>query len=612
MTAKRRRHSHAAMRSGEAYLPHVETGTHIMRPFDPSRPATPVHLLQARALQHPDKVLFRFLKHGESESRSVTFGELDRLARSIGVLLQADGLTGQRVLLVYPPSCLEFIAAFFGCLYAGAVGVPVYPPRPREDASLFRTIAADAQATVALTATLVYPIMAKRASRSGIRWLTTDSLSEDLAAEWRDLDPTADALAFLQYTSGSTSTPKGVMVSHGNLMGNLRMMQQAMDIRSDYVGVSWLPQYHDMGLIGGVFQPVYTGFECVLMSPLDFLQRPMRWPEALSRYRANATFGPNFAYDLVVRKSTPEQRAALDLSTWRTALNGAEPIRSETMARFSEAFRPAGFRREAFFPAYGLAEATLFVTGADPDGLLRECTVDGEALRENRIVPAQATDPNCRTLVSSGRGPAVQRILIVDPETLTLCTGGQVGEIWLSGPHITHGYWNQPEATVATFGAVLPMTGDGPFMRTGDLGFLQDGELFVTGRLKDLLIVNGRNHYPQDLELTIESSHPAICPGCSAAFALECAGGEVVAIVAEVDGRGQDVDLVTIAEAIRSAVATHHELALHSVQLVRARSVPKTSSGKIRRHACRIGFTEQTFPALYTHTWTSVSEQDAA
>ncbi len=558
-------------------------------------PSTLVGLLRWKALHHPDQRIYTFLVDGETEKVHLTYGELDRQAQAIGVLLQNLGATGERALLLYPPG-LEYIAGFFGCLYAGVVAVPAYPPDP---ARLSRTLprlqamVVDARATLALTTA---PILAmaqlvfeQAPDLGALQWLVTDNLGSGVEGGWQETAMTGDSLAFLQYTSGSTRTPRGVMLSHSNLLHNSRLISHAFGITPESVGVLWLPPYHDMGLIGGILQPVYSGIHCVLMSPLSFLQRPFRWLQAISRYEATISGGPNFAYDLCVRKITPEQRATLDFGRWRVAFNGSEPVRRETMERFVATFEPCGFRPEVFYPCYGLAEATLIVSGGLKDTPPVFHTVQKPALERNQVVEVAEEDESALTLVGCGRSLMDQEIVIVHPESRTETPPDQIGEIWLSGASVAQGYWDRAEETEQTFRARLADTGAGPFLRTGDLGFLKDGELFVTGRLKDLLIIRGRNHYPQDIELTVERSHPAARPGCGAAFSVDVAGEERLVVVQEVyTDRQWDADEVI--GAIRQAVAEVHEVQVYTVVLIQPRSIPKTSSGKIQRHACKAGF----------------------
>lgn len=575
--------------------------------------STLVELLRWRALHQSAQRAYTFLVDGEAEEVSLTYGELDHQARVIGAQLQRLGAAGERALLLYPPG-LEYIAAFLGCLYAGVVAVPAYPPHPaRLDRTLPRlqAIVRDAGALVALTTTPILSMFESAAVQmpdfQRMRWVATDTLSDDLAQSWHEPAIGSDTLAFLQYTSGSTASPKGVMVSHGNLMYNQRMIQNAFEHTEHSTVVGWLPLYHDMGLIGNVIQPLYVGFPCILMPPALFLQRPYRWLRAISRYRATTSGAPNFAYDLCVRKITPEQRATLDLGSWDLAYNGAEPIRSETVEQFIATFAPCGFRLEAFYPCYGLAEATLFVSGGLKASRPVLHTVQATALEHHRVVADSPQNKDSRTLVGCGRTWLDQEIIVVDPESLTPCPPDRVGEIWVSGPNIAQGYWNRPEETERTFRAYLADSGRGPYLRTGDLGFLKDGELFVTGRIKDLIIIGGVNHYPQDIEWTVEKSHPAIRPGCCAAFSVDVAGQEQVVVVAEVERRyqptqgqiaatsdsgsyRQPLDTQAVIRAVRQAVAEEHDVPVHSVVLLKTGGIPKTSSGKIQRHACRAAF----------------------
>ncbi len=492
--------------------------------FNDFKFSTLVELLRYRALHQPGQLAFTFLQDGETESSSLTYQELDRQARAIATQVQSFGATGSLALLLYPPG-LEFIAAFFGCLYAGAVAIPAYPPRRNQNMFRLQAIVASSQAVVALTTTSLLTNIrdqfAQNPELAALRWLATDNIASDQALDWQEPALSSDTLAFLQYTSGSTGTPKGVMVSHSNLLHNSTLIQQCFEDTPNSIGVSWLPPYHDMGLIGGVLQPLYVGAPMILMSPVAFLQKPLRWLLAISRYRATTSGGSNFAYDLCVRKITPEQRVTLDLSSWKVAFNGAEPVRADTLDRFVRTFGPCGFRREAFYPCYGMAETTLFVSGGLKTAPPVVHHVKGTALEQNRVVAAASEQEGVRAIVGCGQTWLDQKIVVVDPESLTQCLSDQVGEIWVSGSSVARGYWRRPEETQQTFQAYLADTVEGSFLRTGDLGFLHNGELFVTGRLKDLVIIRGRNHYPQDIELTVDESHPALRSGCAAAFSVE-------------------------------------------------------------------------------------------
>jgi 8-amino-7-oxononanoate synthase len=564
---------------------------------------TIVDLLRQRASYRPHDRAFTFLVDGENEELNITYAELDRKARAVGAWLTASGMAGKRVLLLYP-SGLDFIAAFMGCLYGGAIAVPAYPPRKNRSVERIETIAADAHASVALTTRDVLDrfdsLRATAPSLESLLWKVDSELEDHWADQWERPDIDGDTLAFLQYTSGSTGTPKGVMLSHGNLLHNSLRIMQAFEITRSQSGVFWLPSFHDMGLIGGILVPLYGGKFNVIMSPVAFLQKPLRWLQAISKYRATISGGPNFSYELCVRKTTPEQRQGLDLSSWSLAFNGAEPVRPETIDAFCEAFEPCGFRREAFFPCYGLAESTLMVTG----GMKFEPPVirsfDAASLESDAAVPRTETSPGTRRLVGSGGELEGQDVVIVDHESFAPLPPRRVGEIWVSGPSVAQGYWNRREATQETFAAMLRLPeGDasgrhpGPYMRTGDLGFFDDGELFVTGRLKDLIIIRGRNHYPQDLEVTVEDASPIVRAGSVAAFSVEVEGRERVAVVAELErGRRDPGEIEAAFDAIRRRLASDHEVALEAIVFVRPNSIPKTSSGKIQRHQCRQQFLE--------------------
>jgi amino acid adenylation domain-containing protein len=583
-------------------------------PTEKRSPFNVISRLRGSTLERQGKRAFTFLGPAADEVAHLTYGELDLQARAIAASLQASGAAGQRALLLYPPG-FEFVAAFLGCLYGGVAAVPAYPPRSSRTLPRLLALAEDAQPAVALTTCELLPQLQAIASQlprlAAIRWLTTDRTDLSLAAAWRDPEPDAGSLAFLQYTSGSTASPRGVMVSHGNLLRNEAMIAAAFGQSEASVIVGWLPLYHDMGLIGNVLQPLYLGATCILMSPADFLQQPLRWLEAISRYRATTSGGPNFAYDLCVRKIGEGQRAALDLSCWEVAFNGAEPVRQDTIERFARAFAPCGFRREAFYPCYGLAEATLFVAGGGKGRPPVLETVESPALEAHRVVPAARGGPSSRTLVGCGRTWMGHEVAIVDPESRTRLSSGRVGEIWVAGPSVTAGYWRRPEATEQLFRARLADTRAGPFLRTGDFGFLHGDELFVTGRLKDLIILRGRNLYPQDVELTAERSHPALRPGCGAAFSIDSEGEERLVVVQELD-RHREPEAEVAAGAVRRAVAEEHEAQVHEVVLLRAGTVPKTSSGKIQRHACRAAYLAGSLEAVLRSALDEPSPRAAA
>lgn len=563
-----------------------------------------VEFLRDQAAQHPDHRAYTFLLDGESKEEHLTHSELDFRARTIAAVLQQYGATDERVLLLYPPG-LDYITAFFGCFYAKTVAVPTYPPdlmRLERSMPRFLSIVEDSQPKYALTTSPILSmakvLMEQYPQLRPINWIATDSLSPDLAVEWHEPLTGLDTLAFLQYTSGSTSKPRGVMLTHDNLLHNLKQIAHGFNLTGGDIGLIWLPPYHDMGLIGGILEPLYAGIPVILMSPLDFLQRPVRWLQAITRYKATVSGGPNFAYELCIRKVKQEHREKLDLSTWDIAFNGAEPVRAQTLERFVETFAPCGFRRAAFYPCYGLAEVCVFGTGGLRSHGPLILSVDENTLAMGQAKITSTDSQVALDLVSSGNTWLDQRIAIVDPETREESPPGHVGEIWLGGQSVAQGYWNKTEISEETFQARILPSEEGPFLRTGDLGFIRDGELFVTGRIKDLIIIDGFNHYPQDIEYTVEKSHPALRKGCSAAFSIQLEEQEKLIVVAELARHtAYESDRIgpgAIHKAIRSAVSKEQDLRVHEIILLKAGTIPKTSSGKIKRHACREGFLTNT------------------
>ncbi len=564
-------------------------------------PSNLVELLQHRALHQGDDIGFRFLADGEHDLIEWSYADLDRKARAIATSLQSMDLEGERALLLYP-SGLDFVAAFFGCLYAGVTAVPAYPPRRNRNMARIDAIANDAEAKIALTTfdvlERVQTMISDTPSLQQIRWRATDQWDEELADSWHRPDVHGETMAFLQYTSGSTGTPKGVMLSHANLMHNSAMISYAFEHTRSGSGCFWLPLYHDMGLIGGILQPLYMGKQNTLFSPTHFLQKPVRWLKMLSQTGCTISGGPNFAYDLCVEKVTAEQKTTLDLSRWALAFNGAEPVRADTIDRFSKAFAECGFRREAFYPCYGLAEATLIVTGGFKQSPPAVKSFQNKAFEKNEVIETEPGAEDSREIVGSGGNLLDQQIVIAEPETFEHLGDNRVGEIWVSGPSVAGGYWKRDDLTKEIFQARLS-DGRGPFLRTGDLGFLRDGELFVTGRLKDLLIFRGVNHYPQDIEHTAQSAHEHVAHCAGAAIQIGEEGSEQLVLVQETVRR-RDLDFASIIDAVRKKVAGTHELAVAAIVLIKTRSIPKTSSGKIQRHACRDGFLAGTLAAQAT------------
>ncbi len=557
-----------------------------------ARVQTLVDLLEYRARRHPTQVAFRYLQGDGSEKATITYAALQHRARAIAVQLTQQVVTGDRVLLLVPPG-LEYVAAYFGCLYAGAVAVPAYPPNPRRADPRVTRMAADCGARVAIVGGALMARIEDWLAHSPelriLTWLDIDGLQCGDAAPWRAPDVTPKSLAMLQYTSGSTGDPRGVMLTHANLLHNLAAIHRVSQHREGDSSVFWLPPFHDMGLIGGILQPIYANVPTVLMAPAAFLQRPLSWLEAISKYRATTSGAPNFAYALCVERISPDERALLDLSSWRTSFNGAEPIHAETIARFVEAFAGCGLRSDVILPCYGLAEATLLVSGNAKRQPPRTIYADRAHLESGELRAQFIRHDGSIALVSSGTPALEQRVVIVDPDTCIACENGAIGEIWVSGGSVAEGYWNQREATAATFHATLPGS-DETYLRTGDLGVFVNGELVVTGRIKDLVILDGRNYYPHDIEVIAERCHANLRPGYSAAFSVTDKWRERLVLVAEVARTHRAHDDAGLFQAVRSELAATIGIVPDEIVLVAAHSISRTSSGKIQRRACRAAY----------------------
>ncbi|WP_421548355.1 non-ribosomal peptide synthetase [Pseudomonas sp. QD4] len=548
-------------------------------------PSTLAHALQRRAAQTPDQVALRFLAEDQDQNVVLTYRDLDLRARTLAAALQANAELGDRAVLLFP-SGPDYVAAFFACLYAGVIAVPAYPPESsrRHHQERLISIIADAEPRLLLTSAGLRESllqMEELQAPGAPPLLCVDTLDPSLAQGWRAVELAADDIAFLQYTSGSTALPKGVQVSHGNLVANELLIRRGfgIDLNPDDVIVSWLPLYHDMGLIGGLLQPIFSGVPCVLMSPGYFLGRPLRWLEAISEYGGTISGGPDFAYRLCSERVSESALARLDLSRWRVAYSGSEPIRLDTLERFAEKFAACGFTSHQFFASYGLAEATLFVAGGTRGQGIPALRLDDRALARNCAEPGSGN-----ALMSCGSSQPLHAVLIVDPHSLSELAENQVGEVWAAGPSIAHGYWRNPEASAKTFVQHAGRT----WLRTGDLGFMRAGELYISGRLKDLLIVRGHNLYPQDIEQTIEREVEVVRKGRVAAFAVTEQGVEGIGIAAEIS---RSVQKILAPEAliklIRQAVAEAYQEAPSVVVLLNPGALPKTSSGKLQRSACR-------------------------
>lgn len=553
---------------------------------------TLVDVLEYRAGRQPLDSVFRYLQGDGREDELLTYAELQRQARAIAVQLRERVVPGDRVVILVPPG-LEYVAAFFGCLYAGAVAVPAYPPNPRRADARVARIVADCGARTALVSdslmTRLDEWLALTPPLQSLTFINVGRLIVGSAIGWEDPPVTGASLAMLQYTSGSTGDPRGVMLTHGNLLHNSAVIHRVSAHREGDKAVFWLPPFHDMGLIGGIVQPIYADVPTALMAPASFLQRPFAWLEAMSRFRATTSGAPNFAYDLCVERITAAERRNLDLSSWRTSFNGAEPIRADTTARFIATFADCGLRADVVLPCYGLAEGTLLVSGG-PTQRTPLCVIaDRFSLESGELRTAGEYDANAVFLVASGEPVIEQDVRIVDPDTSVECDAGQVGEIWVAGGSVATGYWNRTEATVAAFNGRLANT-DRAFLRTGDLGVLHGGQLIVTGRLKDLVIIAGRNYYPHDLEVAAERSHPSLRTGFTAAFGVSDRGDERLVLIAEVIRHHRPSADGVLFQAIRSELSATVGIVPDEIVLIRQHSIPRTSSGKIRRRACRAAY----------------------
>ena len=559
-------------------------------------------LLGHRSLRRPGDLVYGFLVGNELQ-RTWTYSDLSREVAKVGAYLTEVGATGKSALLVYPQG-LDFIAAFLACLCGNVVAVPVPAP---ETWNLLRTmprlraIADDAAAFVVLTSGKVFRLASERRDLwdfDRTPWMVTDDLP-DVPADL-GVDPiNVGAPAYLQYTSGSTSSPSGVVLTHRNLMHHLAALHKACGY-GDGVTVSWMPHFHDYGLVQGLLQPLFSGDPCYFMSPLSFLKRPAHWLGAIGKYHGTHSQAPNFAYDHCIRRISDIERDGLDLSSWKAAGNAAEPINSDVLETFIRTFEPVGFRREAAAPAYGLAEATLLVSSTRPGAGPLVIDFDAQALAEGRVAPATPGIP-ARKIVGCGDLVGDTKVAIVDPESRTPCRPDEIGEIWVSDPAVAVGYWNNPAKSEATFAARMSDSGEGPWMRTGDLGFLRDGQLFISGRLKDMIIIRGANFAPQDIEWASQQSHPAVEGADCVAFPMLVDGEERLGLIQELNRNRplSEVDLKDVALKIREAISSQFEIRAHAVALARRGTLPKTSSGKLQRRACRAEWLDGELPVVF-------------
>lgn len=555
---------------------------------------TYTEVIKNRTVEKPDHVVFRFLSDGVIENESFTYQQLETRSKALGAAMQNAGSKGDRVLLLFHHG-LSYVASLYACFYSGFVAVPAYPPRRNRGIERIQTIITDSEAKICLVSQQVYNDIQNNLKNdelfTQLNWIIYEEIPDSNSLNFNDVEILPDDVALLQYTSGSTGNPKGVMITQLNLLYNSEYIRRTYELGKHTVGVNWLPVFHDMGLIGGIMQVAYSGGVNIGLPPIEFLKKPLNWLKAIEKYGGTTAGGPNFSYDYCVQKTTDAERKNLDLSTMTVFFCGAEPIRKTTYNEFSEKFAVSKFREEQFYSCYGLAEATLIVTGGYRANKPKYLEVDSESLSDNKVEVINDGRPGSISLVGCGHLWMETQIEIVNPSNMKRAGKNEVGEIWISGPTLAAGYWNKPEETKRSFGAKIADTDDGPFFKTGDLGFFHDNELYITGRLKDLIIIRGINHYPNDIEFTIQSAFSELRQNGGAAFPVDEAGEEKLVIVQELERAAmRDTDFTMLIENIRQVVTEEHELDIYSVVLIRAGSIPVTSSGKIQRRQTKFGY----------------------
>jgi acyl-CoA synthetase (AMP-forming)/AMP-acid ligase II len=558
-----------------------------------------VDILHYRAAKHPERQAYIQLNHATQPEKSITYGELHTAAWAVAQHLKENSVPGERALLFYDMG-IDYLIGFFGCLYAQIIAVPIYLPTRSMHMQRLQSIVEDSTATLGLSNSIglkkIFSFINDFPKFKKLNWIATDKLvsqhyADNISLEIPNINK--DFIALLQYTSGSTSAPKGVMISHANLIYNQQMIQTALVHDESSTIATWVPLYHDLGLIAHALQSIYIGSTNVLISPMHFIQKPYRWLKAITDYKVATSGAPNFAYKLCINKITAEQVQTLDLSSWTAALNAAEPISLDTLKVFNQKFKVCGFKKNAFFPAYGLAEATVFVAGNARSALIKHMSLDVGQLRNNSVVQSNY-DGDVIELVNCGHSWLDQEVCIVNPKTFCLCGERQIGEIWVKGNNIARGYWQKTVETKSTFKAYLKDSGKGPFLRTGDLGFMDNGCVYFCSRIKDIIIIRGVNYYPHDIEQTVGQSHSGIVSGASVAFSIMQDEEEALIIVAEISKRYRFYEpyqlndvFNEIKNSIRRNITDAYDLSAKDIVLVKQFSIPKTTSGKIQRSKCK-------------------------
>ncbi|WP_111976829.1 fatty acyl-AMP ligase [Algibacillus agarilyticus] len=566
-----------------------------------------IELVNFRAQVQPNDVAYTHLKDRKDEKENITYAEFQQRILTLAAHIQSYNVKGERIILMYPTG-IDYIVAYFAVIFAGAIAVPVYEPRQSSHFNRLANILADAQPKLLLTLESTLAISSKDAldelAQFGATWLTTDNLPLNNKAneKWQPISLKPDDITFLQYTSGSTGAPKGVMVSNANLLHNSSLIHKNTQSSADSCCVTWLPPYHDMGLIGGLLQPLYAGFHCVILSPISVIQRPIKLLKAIHEYKATISGGPNFIFEACVNRIRDKQLAGIDLSSWRIAFNGAEPINANTLQRFAQRFASHGFNHNAFYPCYGMAETTLFVAGSQANKGAIYKKVDRTALQQNIAMTSQAHD--AQTLVSSGHLHNDLCIKVVDPLTCLPCKEGEIGEVWIQGASIAQGYWQRKSVLGTDFSGMLAGDPNQLYLRSGDYAFVDDGQLFITGRLKDLIIIRGKNHYPQDIEYSVSHSHIELKPDTGAAFSVPHADEEVLVIMHELNHRLDFSTQQEIKQTMIESISKNHEMQVFDIVFIRPGTLPKTTSGKIQRQAARKQYLLNHAPANNTFTKT--------
>ncbi|WP_078393736.1 fatty acyl-AMP ligase [Shouchella patagoniensis] len=561
---------------------------------------TLIDVLENKVETSPHYTIFQWLQNGEKEGQTLSYKELEQNAKAIASVLQGMNLEGESALLLYP-SGLDFISAFFGCLYGKVIAVPAYPPKKNHHMERLIKIIKDSRARVILTTTSIkQKIVDTKAFENNnmINIVATETINDKEAYLWDKPRLCENDVAFLQYTSGSTSAPKGVIVTHKNLIHNINMIRETFDLNQNTNIASWLPFYHDMGLIGCILTSVYSNSKCYLMSPMDFIQEPRKWIDVLSKYKVHFSVAPNFAYDLCVKKIKDTGNKNWDLSAWKYAVSAAEPIKVDTIVSFYQKMKPFGLQKQSLRTGYGLAEATLLVSSSKIGDCLYE-NVSREGLKNNEV---KESGDNIK-IVNCGCTTEDQQVIIVNPDTLIKCNENQVGEIWVNGPSVAKGYWNNPQMTSETFEAKHRHDDKNTYLRTGDLGFIKGKSIYYSGRMKDIIIIHGQNFYPQDIESVVNRAHHALQDAVVSAFSITDKEGERLVIISEIHRKYWPVSSLNlefvikkhrevinydeIKSKVRENIAREFDLSLYDFILVKTGTIPKTSSGKIQRNECR-------------------------